>query len=116
MANIIVRNYEHYNRAMDKYIGSKRQYEYEMVKGGYMPFDKAEQLAELAREKQKQNYKKLSDKAMTFLRETKNMADKKGNIKPGNRFVDGLKKVGVKIDCQWDKLPKKYQEGGFSNE
>ena len=56
---------------------------------------------------------KLSEKTMKFLHQVKDTADKKGNIKISDRFVKGLKEHGVKVDCQWDKLPKHLQ-GGFN--
>ena len=112
MPNIIVKRYEHFNRAMGKYIRSREHYEREMAKGGYVPFEKAEQMAETARAKNRQEYKGLSEKTMKFLGEVKQQADKHGNIKPSQRFIEGLKDNGVKVDCQFDKLPKSYQ-GGF---
>lgn len=114
MANIIVRNYEHYNRAMGKYIGSKKQYEKEMQAGGYIPYEKAEQLAESARSRNTKKYDGISEEKMRFLYAIKNTADKKGNIRVTDRFIKGLKDHGVKVDCQYDKLPKAYQVGGFS--
>ena len=114
MANIIVRKYEHYNRAMDKYISSKKHYEEEMAKGGYVSYEKAEQMAELARERNKKQYNGLSEKTMKFLNEVKQTADRKGNIRVSDRFVEGLRDNGVKVDCQYDKLPKSYR-GGFDN-
>ena len=110
--HIIVKNYEHYNKAMGKYITSKKHYEQEMVRGGYIPFEKAQQLAESAKQRETKKYDGLSEKTMRFLHQVKDMADKKGNIKAGSRFVEGLKEQGVKLDCQYDKLPKSYQ-GGF---
>jgi hypothetical protein len=45
---------------MGKHISSKKQYEQEMAKGNYIPFEKAEQLAEIAREKNHKKYDGLS--------------------------------------------------------
>ena len=101
---------------MGKYISSKKQYESEMVKGGYVPYEKAEQMAELARENSKKKYNGLSEKTMKFFGEVKQMADRKGNIKVSQRYIQGLKEHGVKVDCQYDKLPKSYQQGGFGGE
>jgi len=111
--NIIVKKYEHYNHAMGKYISSKRQYEQEMVKGNYIPFEKAEQLAEQTRNRNHKNYDGLSEKTMRFLHQVKNTADKNGKIQISDRFVKGLKENGVKLDVNYDKLPKHYQ-GGFN--
>jgi len=56
MTNIIVKKYEHFNRAMGKYITSKKHYEKEMAAGGFVPFEKGEQMAESARAKNHKNY------------------------------------------------------------
>lgn len=111
--NIIVKNYEHYNRAMGKWIGSRKEYEKEMVKGGYLPFDKAEQMAEQARARNHKPYDGLSEKTMRFLYQAKGRADKKGNIKIDEGFVQGLKDSGVRVNNDYDKLPKNYRKGGF---
>jgi hypothetical protein len=110
--NIIVRNYEHYNRAMGKYITSKAHYEREMQAGGYVPFEKAEQMAEKARSEQTKKYDGLSPEKMRFLNQVKGLAGKKGNIEVTDRFVKGLKEQGV-INERDYKLPKCYQQGGF---
>ena len=110
--NIIVKHYEHFNRAFNKYIGSKKQYDEEMAKGGYIPFEKAEQMAEQTRNRMKKTYNGLSEKTMRFLHQVKSTADRKGNIEVSDRFVKGLKENGVRIDCKFDSLPKHYQ-GGF---
>jgi hypothetical protein len=113
MANIIVRNYEHYNRALGKYIRSKKHYEEELAKGGFIPFEKAEQLAESARQRNRKDYNGLSEDKMRFLHQVKDTADKNGKIQVTDRFVKGLKEHGVIKDINYDKLPKHYQEGGF---
>lgn len=87
-----------------------------MVKGGYIPFEKAEQIAESARARNRKDYKGVSEKTMKFLGVIKQQADSKGNIEISDGYVRGLKEHGVRIDCQWDKLPKAYQKGGFDNE
>jgi hypothetical protein len=117
MANIIVKEYQHFNRAMGKFITSKNHYEQEMAKGGYVPYEKAEQMAEIARENSKKKYDGLSAKTMKFFGEVKQMADRKGNIKVSQRYIQGLKDHGVRVDCQYDKLPKSYRvdQGGFEN-
>ena len=115
MTYIIVKKYEHFNRSLDKYISSKAQYEKEMIKGGYVPFEQGEEMALQAREKARKKYDGLSEKTMKFLHQVKDMADKKGNIRITDGFVQGLRENGVKVDINYDKLPKKYQEGGFDN-
>lgn len=111
MPNIIVKNYEHFNRALGKYITSKAQYEREMVKGGFVSFEKGEQMAAKNRT-ERQKYDGLSPDKMKFLHQVKDMADKKGNIKISDRFVEGLKEHKV-IGRDLSSLPKHYREGGF---
>jgi hypothetical protein len=88
-----------------------------MAKGGFIPFEKAEQLAETARAKNHKDYNGLSEKTMRFFGEIKQQADKEGNIRLSQRYIDGLKENGLKFDCQYDKLPKKYRidQGGFED-
>jgi len=112
MANIIVRNYEHYNRTLGKYISSKSQYEKEMAKQGMVSWEVGEQLAEKARKSLHKDYDGLSPQAMAVCKAAKDQADKKGNLKLSSRLVDGMKKTGVCFDL--DKLPKAYRDvGGF---
>ena len=113
--NIIVKNYQHHNRALGKYISSKAQYENEMAKQGYIPFEQAEVLAERARTGQRKEYKGLSKQAMEVCKAAKDQADKKGNLKASSRLIDGMKKTGVCFDL--DKLPSHYRDevvGGFN--
>jgi len=109
--NIIIKNYEHFNRALDKYITSKAHYEKEMVKGGFVSFEKGEQLA-AKNKSERQGYDGLSSEKMKFLHQVKDMADRKGNIRISDRFVEGLKKHKV-IGRDLSQLPKHYREGGF---
>ena len=111
MTYIITKKYEHYNRSLGKYITSKKHYESEMAKGGFVSYEKGQQMAESARAKNHKDYKGLSNKTMKFLNEVKQMADKKGNIKPSDRFIDGLKKHGVNIGRT--DIPKGVKLGGF---
>ena len=90
MPNIIIKNYEHFNRAMGKQITSRAHYEKEMLAGGFVSFEKGEQLAAKKKSEQ-QGYNGLSPEKMKFLHQVKDMADKKGNIKICDRFVEGLK-------------------------
>ena len=115
MVYIHIKNYEHYNKSLPnwdipkgKYISSKAHYERELAKAGLVPYDQVQADPNHGRK----DYK-LSEKTMKFLHQVKDTADKKGNIKISDRFVKGLKEHGVKVDCQWDKLPKHLQ-GGFN--
>ena len=111
MPYIIVKRYQHFNRSLNKWIGSRKQYEQEMIKGGYVDFDKAEQLSEAVRQRNTKKYDGLSDKTMKFIYQVKDMANKDGTIPVTDRYVQGLKDNGVRLDV----LPKHYRvdQGGF---
>lgn len=113
---IIVRHYDHFNRSLGKYISSKRQYENELAKGGYIPYEKAQALAKLAEEKKNKpyTYAELSQKAKDILSSAESSKDKKGNVKLSDRTIDAMKDVGVKFSVP-DWCPKHYsKEGGFN--
>ena len=97
MANIIIRNYEGYNSAMGKHITSKRHYEQEMRKGGYVSFEEGQKIAAKANRESHKDYK-ISDKARAVIASAKNSTDKNGNLKPSDRLIDGMKEVGVNFD------------------
>jgi hypothetical protein len=113
--NIIVKKYDHYNRAMGKHISSRREYENEMVKGGYVTFEKSQQLCKDFRDKEeKQTYSGLSKKASSLLNSVN--PDKKGRIRLSDRQISAMKEVGVKFSVP-DWCPKHYapKEGGFAD-
>ncbi len=112
MVNIIVREYSGFNRAMGKYITSKRHYEEEMRKGGYLPEEKAFALADKKAEQMNNPKFKLSKKAEDIIRYAGSIKDKKGNVKLGSRAVDAMKEVGVRFELP-DWCPTVYKEGGF---
>ena len=105
---IKVSNYEHYNRALGKYVRSKKHYEKLMAEGGFIPFKEGEKIASKAK---KDNHKrfKVGQDALRLIREAK-MSSKNGKIKPSDRLIDGMKKLGVDFQhCPSHYLPK----GGF---
>jgi hypothetical protein len=108
MANIICRDYNHYNRALQKHISSKREYEYEMKRGGFVPIEEAEKMAEKFRKDKEHKYEP-SQKAESIIRAASLMKDSKGNIKAGSRLIDGMKEVGVNFTPLPDWLPKAYK-------
>ncbi len=111
--NIIVKRYEGYNSALGKYIGSKRQYDNEMSKQGMVSFEKAEQIAESVRSKQKKPYI-LSGKAKQIINSARFSSDKDGKVHLSDRLVEGMKEVGVNFYN--NNLPKHYQDkGGFED-
>ena len=94
MANIIVKNYEHYNRALGKHINSKRQYKDEMKRQGMVSSEKGDEMAAKAKEQAKRDYKPTRE-TLQFIESVRQRTDKNGNVKLGGRQIDYMKKVGV---------------------
>jgi hypothetical protein len=97
MVYIQVKNYEHFNKALPnwdtkdgKYIGSKAQYEKELKKGGFEPYDGSGQV-ERKKYIPSENIKKV-------LHDVKSLADKKGNIRPTTQLIDKMKSMGVSFN------------------
>ena len=90
---------------MGKYITSKRHYQEEMKKGGFVSFEEGERLAN---EPKTKPYV-LSKKAVDLIKSARQSADSKGRIKPGSRLIDGMKDVGVNFNA---KIPNSLK-GGF---
>ena len=107
---IKVKNYEHYNRALGKYIRSKRHYEQELAKGGFVPIKEGEKLAQKARQNNHKKYEP-SEKLLDIVRSAKAVS-KNGKIKPSDKLIDAMKEVGVNFNLE--HCPKHYQSrGGF---
>jgi len=103
--NIIVKNYEHINRSFSnwdtptgKYISSKSQYEKEMAKGGFTPYD--------GKDRNTQKKWKPSEDLQKTLHQVKSLADKKGNIRisDNGRVVEHMKKMGINFNPSF--MPK----------
>ena len=110
--DIFVKNYEHFNRSFNnwdtpqgKHIGSRKQYDEEMKRGGFVAYEKGLRIAE---QSSKIKYKGLSTKAENIIRAASLIGDRKRNIKPSDRLIDGMKEVGVKFEVP-DWLPKHYR-------
>ena len=109
---IIVRKYDGYNSAMGKHITSKKHYQEEMRKGGYISYDKACQNAESVEHKRNSTKLELSQKAREIIETAKLSADRKGRVRCGDRIIDAMKDVGVGI--QHPQTPKgSPTQGGF---
>ena len=111
---IIVKNYEHFNRSfknwdtpIGKYISSRKQYEEEMKRGGFVDYEKGSRIAE--QNIKKFDYKGLSLEAENVIKAAHMMSDRKGNIKPSGRLINGMKDVGVKFNVP-DWCPRYYKE------
>ena len=100
VANIIVRNYEHYNSSMGKYISSKKQYYEEMKKGGYIPLEEAKQVSE---SRNKQKTWTPSKECLDVTRELYNKKDKTIRLGDYPKIVEAMEKKGMSFDV--GKLP-----------
>jgi hypothetical protein len=88
---IIVKDFKpHFNVALDKVVTSQRQYNDEMKKGGYIPYEQAkENCAKIQEERKKYT---TSEEARSWMREVKSKSDSAGNVKLSDREIDYLKK------------------------
>ena len=110
MVFIHVKKYEHFNRAMGKYITSKAHYEKEMREGGFVPSDVGDQQAEDWSWRTKKKYKASKD-AHDIAEVIKDKADKKGNVKVPEKVVDKLKEMGMSFDqAKIDKAIKDQED------
>lgn len=110
---IIVKKFEpHYNVALGKVVTSQRQYDEEVKRGGYIPYEECEQRAE--RNRERHQWKGVSDEAVEWTKGVVAKADKKGNVRLSGREIEALKTAGCALDR---RLPEHYRTdtGGFSN-
>lgn len=105
--------YTHFNRALGVKVEGKAHYEKLMKDGGYVSFEKGEELASKSGKNKAKPYDGLSKEATSFLREVRGMADSRGNIKISDRFVEGLKKHGVHIGSIDKVKDLSTEKGGF---
>ena len=120
MTGIIIKNYEHFNRALPnwdspkgKYIKSKKHYQEEVAKAGLVPFSESESMANKYDRDRARPYD-LSKKAREVMDSARQGADKKGKIQWSGRLVEGMKDVGVAFNH--DHCPSHYKnKGGFDS-
>lgn len=118
MANLNLKEdhtYAHYNRALGKKIHSKAHYEYEMKKGGYIPYDEALDIAKDWDRNHRRKEYILSPGAMNIIKSLKATADKKGRIKLESRAISALKDIGVDFRIKIDVSKYSQSQGGFTN-
>jgi hypothetical protein len=96
---------------MGKYIHSKKEYEYEMKKGGYVPYEEGCRAADSV--KKTKEYIP-SEKGVSVVKAILEHGDKKGNIVLGQhpRLVKAMEESGVKFNTP-DWCPSVYKEGSF---
>jgi hypothetical protein len=102
-----------YNRALGCEVHGKEHFKKLLDAGGFVGFETGQKLAAEAQKNQYKSYNGLSQGASSFIREAKQMADKHGNIKISDRFVEGLKKHGVNIDSIQKTRGLSERQGGF---
>jgi len=107
MEIIVKKDISHYNRALNKYIRTKSQYNDEMKRQGMVSEEKGNYLAEKAREKMRKPYK-VDLETRKFLEEVKSHS-KKGKVKLSGRELEFMKKKGVKFE----RPDYKGLKGGF---
>ena len=109
---IIVKNYQHYNRTLGKYISTKRQYFDELKRRGLVTYEEG---CKLAQEKQKESKWIPSKDCVDVMKTLYDTPDRKKTIRLMDypKIVEKMKEKGVSFDM--DKLPKYYQ-GGFNND
>jgi len=114
MVNIITHEdhtYKHFNRAMGVQIESKKHYEYEMKRRGFVPFEIGQKIAQEARGKHKDV--KPSKKAIEVMKSIQNQGKGNKRFVPYDRTINAMKEVGVSFDY-YNKLPEQYSpKGGF---
>jgi len=109
---IIVKKWEHYNRALGKHIRSKKHYIEEMKKGGFVSYDEGCRLAEKSKSENRKEYKGLSPKAEAIVKSAQLVMNKKRKI--DDRMREGMEEVGVRFELP-DWCPQHYKDkGGFS--
>ena len=115
---IIVKNYEHHNRAFKnwdspkgKYIKTKDDYDRAMKEQGMVSYEKMQQMAS---EKKLKEYK-LSEQSKEIIKTAKNCKDKRGNVKLSDKTVDAMVKIGAigKKIPEYMGVPSSSSEGGF---
>ena len=108
---IIVKKYAHYNRALNKFISSKRDYNNEMARQGMVPFEEGKAIAEKAKAESMKKYE-LCQKSKDIISTVHAIKDSKGNVKLSDRTIDAMKEVVVSFNDS--KCPSHYKKsGGF---
>ena len=108
MVLIKIKNYEHYNRAMGKYISSRKHYKEEMARGGYINYDKAKEIAEKARKEGRKDYKPSAE-TRSFLNSLR--PDKKGKVELSDRQIDYMKSKMETDDNKVNNIIKEADNG-----
>ena len=117
MEVIVKQGYEHYNRTLGVHIKNREHYERVCREGNWVPFEKAQEIAENAHRRKIKDYK-ISKESQEIINYAHQIKDKKGNLKLGDIAIKKLierKAIGKSVP-DYMKLPSAYQnKGGFSS-
>ena len=102
-----------FNKALGKYIEGKEHFIHEMNKGGFVPFEVGERMAEEHRKNHTTDYKDISDKTKRVIADLKATSGKGGKLSS----LDGAKRACESVGVRFDRrLPSHYaniKAGGF---
>jgi len=119
-SNIIVRNYEHYNKSFKnwntpygRYIGSKSDYENALIEEGMVTEKEADKLG-LNKLPEHKDYAVTND-TLALINSVAQTKDKQGRVKPSDRAIDRLiEKKQQNLNYNKSMCPEHYKpEGGF---
>ena len=108
---VIIKNFEpHYNSALGKVITSRRQYDEEIKKGGYISYEEAKEQTEKNLESRR--WKGVSEEAREWCKGVAAKAKRDGSVSLSGREIDALKQRNMVMDR---RLPEHYRtdKGGF---
>lgn len=108
MKVIVKKDITHFNRELNKYITTRKQYKDELKRQGMVPYEQGKDMAERARQRQHQDYRPTTE-TRKFLYEVKNSADKNGKIKLSGRQIEYMEKMGV----NFKPVKERPLEGGW---
>lgn len=119
MQIIVKQSYNHINSSFPKwdtpkgvYVKNRDHYDRLMKENGMVSFEQAEYLAS---QKKPKEYK-ASQESLDIIKSAKQIADRKGNVKLGDKAIKALidkKAIGKKIPS-YMQLPSAYQnKGGY---
>jgi hypothetical protein len=109
-------SYKHYNKALGCMVNGKEDFIDKMQRGGFVPFEMGERMAEEHRKSSVKSYDKINDKTMRVISDLKSTTGKNGKLSSLTGTKRAMEKVGVRFDNFYDKLPSHYQDikvGGF---
>lgn len=106
-------NYRGFNKALGKYIEGKDHFIHEMDKGGFVPFEMGERMAEEKRKTSTKKYDGISEKTGRVIADLKSTSGKGGKLSSKEGTKRACEEVGVRFDM---RLPSHYADikvGGF---